>query len=147
MKSVYLVFWLSVVPVVAIVACAPASPDEVELRALLKKGTELMNEPADWREAWKTFSPKTREICPYEEFLSAVEKQIAEIGGVKSNFRLINVRIEIAGDTAYASYLAIAPGGGATPVKDDVYVKVDGTWYEVDEGAILCPDSGEGVRR
>ncbi|MCH7699588.1 MAG: nuclear transport factor 2 family protein [Chloroflexi bacterium] len=122
--------------------------DEAQVRAVLERETKLIRQ-GDWRDLWELLSPQTREQCPYGEFLSDLQGDLVffrALVGDPDKIGISEVEIEVVGDTAFASYITTIEGEDVDFNENDIFVKVDGRWYDVDEDSDQCPDSGEGAR-
>ena len=122
--------------------------DEAELKSLVERQAELFNN-RNWNAWWEMYSPATRNVCTADHFASegrAVLTEIEAAIGPVERFEVTDISIAVRGNTALASFTLLADGVELEYLEDDIWVKVDGRWYDVDENGSTCPDTGEGER-
>ncbi len=106
--------------------------DEGQVTDLVKRSGEAFND-RDWRELYNLYSPSERAGCSFEEFQQYAAFVFSFTGGQELSGQ--NVRVEVDGDRAVASYDLYVGGEYYDHEDGDVYVKEDGRWYDVDEDA------------
>ena len=122
--------------------------DEDQVTSLVVHLAKLIRE-GEWRSLWEKYTPLTRELCPYEDYLDKLQGNLVLfriLVGDPDKFEVSDVDVEILGDTAFADYISSIDGEDVGSTERDIFFKVDGRWYDVDEGGNDCVDSGEGER-
>jgi hypothetical protein len=113
--------------------------DESEVRALIARQMKLFQQE-NWRELYQTYSPRFREDCSYNDFLDgASSASLLGFDPGEADIDELDVRIE--GTTAYATYIQTYEGQDIEAVTEDdpdLYVKIDGKWYDEVDSHTEC---------
>ena len=120
--------------------------DEMRIRALVEEAVEQIAD-RDIRGIYERLSPLTREQCSYERFLDRFSGDLALFDllvGDSGKAGVRDIQVEILGDSALVSSILTIDGRDQSATEDDLVVKVDGEWYDVDEDERYCPYTGEG---
>lgn len=115
--------------------------DEQAVTRLIRHNVELINK-RDWRGLYQGLSPRTRELCTYDRFRDGMQAASLLMLGPDGQLGVVNVKVTVEGEVASASYDFQAANQNASE-RGDVFVKVKGNWYDVDEDGIICPKSDE----
>ncbi len=119
-----------------VAATLPASTPTAEQLAvftLVQRQTQLAAD-RDWMGLYATYSPGQQAVCTYDAFLAKVavaRDQQPTFDASKVRFERVRVRID--GDTASVSYVELYDGqpvGTIGTSNPDVYVRIDGQWYD-----------------
>ena len=109
------------------------TPDESELLAVLRRQIQLVAD-RDWVNLYASYSSAQQAACPYDSFLNKVaiaRDARPDFNASKVTFDRVRVRID--GDHASLSYVELYEGqpvGTVGTSNPDVYVRIDGRWYD-----------------
>ena len=128
---------------IAVLALAAAScgggssGDSSRVKKLLEQQLALAK-AGDWQGLYNTYSPSYQSRCPYESVLQRATR--ADTAALQSlSYSQLHVRID--GDQAYVTYVTMQDGQVVASVTDaspDLYVKVDGTWFDEYDELAAC---------
>lgn len=146
---------LGLIWIMAIVACAGQDhdglvlggmADEDKVAALIERQAHLWNQ-RDWQALYELKSPRTREVCSYKEYLEKVQSTQAQLRAFVGDGDLSVRAIEVAvrEDAAAATYVLQMDGADLGVVEDDLFISVEGRWFDIDEDATPCPRSDEAA--
>ncbi len=121
--------------------------DEAQVESVLAAKIRAINSD-DWEALYDLHSPTTRRSCAYEgfeeEFSAAMSRIRAAYGEGPLSLRDISVSLAASGTGATVSYITSIGIKEVAVYDNDVFVKDDGQWFDVDEEEDGCADSGEG---
>jgi hypothetical protein len=119
------------------VAARSTTTEAAQVRAQLLYEVRLTNQ-ARWRPMWRTYSPRVRSHCSYNLFVSGMSQIRATCGP----FTLRKLAVRVRGRHAFATYEIIGRGkvvGGAPARRPDVFVRIDGRWFDEFDADGDCP--------
>jgi uncharacterized protein YchJ len=90
---------------------------------------------ADWQAAYQIASPRFRTTCSLDQFVKSVS------GTDFSTLVLDQVKVRIEGDKAFVTDRQTLNGKDVSTATDsapEVFVKVDGKWYDDSKGSSGC---------
>ncbi len=108
--------------------------DEGHVKELIQKQNELLFTEANWEAIYMTYSPAYRDVHPYAEFVEGGKTALAMVRATygTGDVEFTDIKVRVEGNKAYASYKIEIGGKIVTTTEDDIYVKVDGKWYDED---------------
>ena len=126
----------------AVAACGGGSADSSAVAKLLDHQLAL-TKSGDWQGLYNTYSPNYQSRCPYDELLRrAAGADSASLQSLSYD----QLHVQIDGDKAYATYVTMREGQVVAAVTDaspDIYVKIDGTWFDEFDELALCSRGNE----
>jgi hypothetical protein len=94
----------------------------------------------NWRELYQTYSPRFQEDCSYNDFLDGASS--ASLWGLDAaDVGMDELDVRVEGATAYAMYIQTYEGRDIKAVTEDdpdLYVKIDGKWYDEVDSHTEC---------
>ena len=127
---------------VACAACGGRSADSSAVAKLLDHQLAL-TKAGDWQGLYDTYSPHYQSRCPYEALLKrAAGSDTASLRSLSYD----QLHVEIDGDKAYVTYVTTRNGKVVAAVTDaspDIYVKIDGTWFDENDELAACSRGNE----
>ncbi len=115
--------------------------DSAAVEDLLNRQLTLAK-AADWKGLYDTYSPHYQSRCPYEEVLRRASG--ADAASMQS-LSYDQLHVQIDGDIAYVTYVTKRNGQVIASVTDgspDLYVKIDGIWYDEFDELAVCASTG-----
>jgi len=132
------VHWLFMgILILFLVSCSKLN-DEQQLKNLVKKNTEAWNKK-DYHTLYEMQSPNFRANVSYETYKDFVQSASGVIslylgsGKIKTSDIHVNVR----GEWGYVSYKIKKGKEIIDSVDEDIFRKVKGKWYDVEESPIM----------
>ncbi|TAK66870.1 MAG: hypothetical protein EPO22_03440 [Dehalococcoidia bacterium] len=117
-----------------------ASKDASAVEKLLEQQMALAK-AGDWQGLYNTYSPRYQSRCPYEALL----RRAADSDSASSqSLSYDQLHVQVDGDTAYVTYVTMRSGEVVASVTDaapDLYVKIDGTWFDEYDELATCASS------
>ncbi len=130
---------------VAAAACGGSggrANDSSAVGKLLNQQLE-MTRAGDWQGLYDTYSPRYQSRCSYEALLKrAAGSDTASLQSLSYD----QLHVEIDGDKAYVTYVTTRNGKVVAAVTDaspDIYVKIDGTWFDEYDELAACSRGNE----
>lgn len=115
-------------------ATIPPASDETVVRELIAQQADL-HRAERWDELYDKLSPSQQAACSRERYAALARAAPASVV-------VDQVQVRVEGDTAYVTYAAsvgATPIGRATDANPDIYVRIDGQWYdEIDTHSPRC---------
>jgi hypothetical protein len=105
-----------------------SSDDTEAVKALILYQLNLFRSRS-WEEAYKTYAPRFQALCPYDQYRTINSTRSIDFSKVELN----ELAVRVDGDRAYATYGYTYAGTPTAPVTardPDVYVRINGTWYD-----------------
>lgn len=119
----------------ALAACGGGGEsDEAAVRSALDAELKAY-QAADWPAAYEIASPRFRTTCSLDQFMASVS------GADFSTLVMDQIKVRIEGDKAYVTNRQMLDGkeiGVATDAAPEIFVKVDGKWYDDGKGQSGC---------
>ncbi len=126
----------------AFAACGGESADSSAVAKLLDHQLAL-TKAGDWQGLYNTYSPHYQSRCPYDQLLSrAAGSDPASLQSLSYD----QLRVQIDGDKAYATYVTTRDGqvvAAVTDASSDIYVKIGGTWFDEFDELAVCSRANE----
>jgi hypothetical protein len=113
--------------------------DESDVRTFIARQMNLFQQE-DWRDLYQTYSPRFQQDCSYNDFLGEVSS--ASLWGFDwAEFAMDELDVRVEGVTAYTTYIQTYEGRDIKAVTEDdpdLYVKIDGKWYDEVDSHTEC---------
>lgn len=124
-----------VAAVLALAACGGGGKsDEAAVKSVLNSEFKAYL-AADWPAAYQIASPRFRTTCSFDQFVKSVS------GTDFSTLVLDQIKVRIEGDKAYVTNRQTLNGKDVSTATDsapEVFVKIDGKWYDDSKGSSGC---------
>jgi len=121
--------------VLALAACGGSGgSDDAAVKSALNNALKAYHNQ-DWRTAYQLASPRFQSTCSYDQYVKAVS------GTDFSTLTIDQIKVRLEGDKAYVTDTVTIDGKDvsiATDSSPEVFVKIDGKWYDDNKGNSGC---------